>query len=407
MTDKPYQVMPDLSEEEFRLLKEDIDKRGVLVAVEYDDRGNILDGHHRVRACEELGIKEWPKQIRYGLSDSEKRVHARQLNLARRHLNQAQKQELISDQLRDTPSLSSRAIAARLGVHHTTVQTVRDRLVDGGEISHHEEVEGRDGVRQPARKPMKSAFIPEPDNMKAQVAVVNKAKATAKKEKKQEREQFNAQLAADIAPASERYVLYNEPCINAKSREACTFDWIVTDPPYPKEFLPVYDDLAEIAEHSLKPGGSLLCMIGQSYLPEIVAALSKRLTYHWTIAYLTPGGQATQVWPRKVNTFWKPILWFTKGDYSNYGWIGDATRSAVNDNDKTRHHWGQSETGMHDLMRRFVKPGDTVLDPFMGAGTTGVVALELGATFTGYDIDKQFFNETKVRFSNDGMEKAA
>jgi hypothetical protein len=39
------------------------------------------------------------------------------------------------------------------------------------------------------------------------------------------------------------------------------------------------------------------------------------LEYLWTMAYLTPGGQATQVFPRKVNTFWKPILIYCKGAY--------------------------------------------------------------------------------------------
>ena len=68
-------------------------------------------------------------------------------------------------------------------------------------------------------------------------------------------------------------------------------------------------------------------------------------------------------------------------------WVGDVAKSAVNDNDKRLHEWGQSESGMRDLMRRFCRPGDVVCDPFMGAGTTGVIALELGCTFIGLDQD--------------------
>lgn len=63
-----YQVMPGLSDEDFELLKLDIENRGVQVPVEYDDSGSILDGHHRVKACKELGISTWPKIIRYDLS---------------------------------------------------------------------------------------------------------------------------------------------------------------------------------------------------------------------------------------------------------------------------------------------------------------------------------------------------
>jgi site-specific DNA-methyltransferase (adenine-specific) len=54
-------------------------------------------------------------------------------------------------------------------------------------------------------------------------------------------------------------------------------DWIITDPPYPREFLPVYADLAATAARILRPGGSLLCMVGQSYLPQIVERLTEHL----------------------------------------------------------------------------------------------------------------------------------
>ena len=51
-----YQVMPELSAEDFSVLKADIALRGVLVPVEYDEAGNVLDGHHRKRIAAELGI---------------------------------------------------------------------------------------------------------------------------------------------------------------------------------------------------------------------------------------------------------------------------------------------------------------------------------------------------------------
>ena len=62
-------------------------------------------------------------------------AHARRLNIARRHINQAQIRELIADQLMATPELGDRHIAGMLGVHHTTVSTARHELVVTGEIS--------------------------------------------------------------------------------------------------------------------------------------------------------------------------------------------------------------------------------------------------------------------------------
>lgn len=224
-------------------------------------------------------------------------------------------------------------------------------------------------------------------------------KAEDKKKAKQERADKSAELATHYPPETSEFNLFNESMLTVLDGQPEQVDWVITDPPYSKQFLHVYEELSEVSNYVLKPGGSLLCMVGQSWLPEVIQSLCKHLTYHWTLAYLTPGGQATQIFPREVNTFWKPVLWFVKGEYPG-GWIGDVTKSDVNDNDKSRHHWGQSESGMYDLMKRFVNPGDKVLDPFMGAGTTGIVALNIGANFIGYDIDKTAFNETLLRLNH-------
>lgn len=175
-----------------------------------------------------------------------------------------------------------------------------------------------------------------------------------------------------------------------------SIDIIITDPPYPQEYLPLYESLAKFGAYVLKPGGSMLVMVGQSYLPEILAAMIPHMSYQWTLAYLTPGGQSAQLWQRKVNTFWKPVLWFVKGEYSG-DWIGDVAKSAVNDNDKRFHEWGQSESGMADLIERFTYPGQTILDPFCGAGTTGVVAVSMNRNFIGIDNDVVAFETAEKR----------
>jgi phage N-6-adenine-methyltransferase len=123
--------------------------RGVLVAVEYDENGNVLDGHHPIRACEVLGITDWPRIVRLGLDEASKRPHARKLNLARRHLDQVARRALIEQQLRDTPERSNRQIADDLGVDDTTVGDVR-RAVAG--IPQVRTTTGADGKSYPASK---------------------------------------------------------------------------------------------------------------------------------------------------------------------------------------------------------------------------------------------------------------
>jgi site-specific DNA-methyltransferase (adenine-specific) len=54
-----------------------------------------------------------------------------------------------------------------------------------------------------------------------------------------------------------------------------------------------------------------------------------------------------------------------------------------------------------ELMKRLIasctNPGDVVLDPFCGSGSTGVAALSLGRSFIGIDFDPDYINLTKRR----------
>ena len=81
----PYQLLNALRPKEMDALRRDISERGVLVPVEVDDDGNVLDGHHRVLIAEELGIR-YRKVVRTFESEEDKFEHALKLNLLRRHL---------------------------------------------------------------------------------------------------------------------------------------------------------------------------------------------------------------------------------------------------------------------------------------------------------------------------------
>ena len=186
---------------------------------------------------------------------------------------------------------------------------------------------------------------------------------------------------------------FTEVC---QSLEDESVDVIITDPPYPIEFLPLYEKLAQQARRVLKPGGSMLVMCGQSYLPEILQLMTPHLNYYWTLSYQTPGAQSPNVWSKNLNSFWKPVLWFVNGEYTG-DWIGDVIKSDVNDNDKNHHYWGQSESGIARLVEKFTQPGEVVLDPFFGGGTTGLVALQLGRQFIGIDNDEAAIKTSRER----------
>ena len=62
------------------------------------------------------------------------------------------------------------------------------------------------------------------------------------------------------------------------------------------------------------------------------------------------------------------------------------------------HPWGQSllQAPFHAL----TELDDTILDPFMGSGTTGVAARLLGRSFIGIEIDEHWFNVAKERIQS-------
>ena len=241
-----------------------------------------------------------------------------------------------------------------------------------------------------------AAFMDEhPEEANAVIQGVKKLKDVKKKIKKRKTEK--ALVAAQKSISDEARQSIESVCdIRVCScgelfASGIKPDAVITDPPYPKEYLHLFNVLAESCAAAAVP--LVAVMSGQTYLPEVMQMLCKHLKYRWALAYLTPGGQAVQQFPVKVNCFWKPVLLFGEA----VDWIGDVCKSQTNDNDKRFHDWGQSESGMSDLIERLTKPGDLICDPFLGGGTTAVVSLALGRKFVGCDIDAACVEKAKQR----------
>jgi site-specific DNA-methyltransferase (adenine-specific) len=54
------------------------------------------------------------------------------------------------------------------------------------------------------------------------------------------------------------------------------------------------------------------------------------------------------------------------------------------------HTTQKPEALMEALIRDFTDPGDLILDPFAGSGTTGVAAIRLGRRFIGWEKDPKY-----------------
>ncbi len=55
---------------------------------------------------------------------------------------------------------------------------------------------------------------------------------------------------------------------------------------------------------------------------------------------------------------------------------------------------------MKELISRVSNPGDVILDPFMGSGSTCVASTILGRKYIGIELNEQYFNIAKSRIEN-------
>ena len=55
---------------------------------------------------------------------------------------------------------------------------------------------------------------------------------------------------------------------------------------------------------------------------------------------------------------------------------------------------------MSEIIKDFTQHGQTILDPFMGSGTTGVACVKLGRKFIGIEISEDYFNIAVKRITD-------
>jgi len=67
--------------------------------------------------------------------------------------------------------------------------------------------------------------------------------------------------------------------------------------------------------------------------------------------------------------------------------------------DEKEHSCPKPLNMMQMIANRFTLPGCTVLDPFMGSGTTGVACVRTGRRFIGIEIDEDYFKIAQKRIA--------
>ena len=180
-------------------------------------------------------------------------------------------------------------------------------------------------------------------------------------------------------------------------------DAVVTDPPYGIGF----------EYYSYEDTRDNLCALIASFLPAC-RAIAKRVV-------ITPG--QTQVWLYPEANWIASVQWDTTGSFGHCGytqWMpvivygadvpgfgrnasgmlksdvltfsGGAGVGFQRDAAEKKHTCPKPLNVMEAVVSRFTDPSDTVLDPFLGSGTTGVACARLGRRFIGCEIEERYFS---------------
>ena len=70
------------------------------------------------------------------------------------------------------------------------------------------------------------------------------------------------------------------------------------------------------------------------------------------------------------------------------------------ENGKSLHNTQKPLDLLHRVILSSTKPGDIILDPFMGSGTTAAAALELGRRFIGIEREESYVHAARNRIAN-------
>lgn len=391
---RTYQLLPDLLPEDYEALKASIAEHGVQVPAVVDQDGNTIDGFHRQRACQELGI-DCPKEVRHFASENEKLELALRLNCHRRQLNRTQKRDLIAVYLKLDPQIADNYLADLIGgVSKNTVADVRDELIATCLIDKFEKLRGKDGKDRPVKykkiiantareaKAAQKIIGDLPTNCEGKTVDITTAKRRARKNRKQmERDKRPVPV---ITP--DNISLHHCQFQDLESYiEPGSANLVLTDIPYDNAFVPQISELAALASRLLVDGGLFVMYTGKYCLPEVLQRLGEHLTYRWTIESVWDGGE-NKIHPLNVVSQWRPILIYSKGDWINREyWLDVSTRYHK---EKEWHPWQQQVGEAEQLIRNFSEPGDLVVDPCGGAFTTAVACLRQGRRFVGCDCEE-------------------
>jgi DNA modification methylase len=191
-----------------------------------------------------------------------------------------------------------------------------------------------------------------------------------------------------------------------------SIDLVLTDPPYGIgfadwdniDFFPFMENLYIEFMRILKDR-----CIAFIWFPKKKIYQLEKLTFKFDVFICTKNFAQKRIYDVLIDC-WVPILMFSngksrnvkcKGSGKNWFMINTANTSKNSCRPKNIGHPTPKDPDLCKyILRSASKQGETVLDPFMGSGTTGMACKELGRNFIGIEISPEYFKIAERRINN-------
>ncbi len=415
-------LIPPLSKVEFDLLKQSIKEEGMHVPLIINKQGVVLDGHHRFRACKELGIPliYITKECKDSLEEKQYLID---VNLRRRQMNEFQRVE-IGYTLEDIEKERAKR-RMTLGGHIVGLATKKEDHDNNNEVERR--VASTDATLEPCEEKGKVSEIiakkigvstatyergkkiiekgteDQKNSLRKDTIGITKVYSLIRRQ--EQKEDLIKQVQEASASRSQhgkeddsrvKLIQGDFQYIDTTKVGDKSIDLIFTDPPYHKEWLPMYEPLGKLACRVLKEGGSLVMYAGHYALPQIFEYMKNSGLKYWWEMVVKHNGSSRLLQNHHVYVMWKPLLWFVKGNRLK---VLDSIPDLIESQppSKALNGWEQSPVEAEHVISKLTIPDDVVFDPLMGVATTGIAALRLKRRFIGIEKEQETFILAKGR----------
>ena len=382
-------LIPPLVDDERRQLESNLIADGCRDPLVVCEDGLLIDGHNRFEICTRLNISFTIQVKKFDTRDDAKtwmiqnQFGRRNLNAYVRTVLALQLESLFAEQAKRNQKLSDGRgqKGGQNSAHLLEPTKTRQEVAKVANVSH-------DTVAKVKFINSNLGFVDEQtlENLKRDQKSINRVYRDIKQAKQHSERQEKRHLAAlEINSGVLSNLHVGDFRLHFDKVTDNSLSLVFTDPPYDRESIKLFDGLGQFAGEKLAEGGSLICYVGQTQIPEAIEALGKHLRYWWTLCCFHSGSHNLMN-EYGIRCGWKAVLWFVKRTRDNKEDIVSDVMSGGRE--KSHHDWQQSESEAAYWIEHLCPVDGIVCDPFVGGGTTIVAAKALGRKWIGFEIDE-------------------